>query len=101
MSIKLNIFTGQLDFSGTTTAPVSTTDYKVDKITLNSGQIAAKSVTLTSAPTTVTLTRLVPIGGIEADYGVDFQVSGSTLSWNGLGLDGILASGDKLVVVYN
>jgi hypothetical protein len=33
--------------------------------------------------------------------GTIFTVSGNELSWSGLGLDGILSSGDNLTVLYN
>lgn len=99
MGIKFNPFNGQFDLTGTSSPPG--TDYNVNKITLNAGQIAAKSVTLTNSPVTPSLTRLVVIGGVEQDYGLDFTVSGSTLSWTGLTLDGVLEVGDKLVIVYN
>lgn len=76
-------------------------EYQVEKFTLSPAQIAAKSITLAQMPTTANLTRLIVIGGPEQDYATDFTVSGTTLDWNGLGLDGILISGDKLVVIYN
>jgi hypothetical protein len=67
-------------------------------ITLNSMDIANKYVDLGVVPTQPTLTRLQIISGVEQLYGVDFSISGTLLVWNGLVLDGILESGDKLVV---
>jgi hypothetical protein len=76
-------------------------EYKVEKITLSPAQITAKAVTLAETPTSATLTRLVPIGGVEQDYGTDFTVTGTTLSWSSLALDGVLVSGDELIIAYN
>jgi hypothetical protein len=73
--------------------------------TLDNTDITNKYIILTEAPTTKTLTRTVPIDGIEQEYGVDFEVttddSDKRLSWNGLGLESLLASGDKLIITYN
>lgn len=73
----------------------------VQYFTLNGSQISAKAVTLGSAPGTPNFTRVDIIGGITQEYGADFTVSGNQLSWSGLGMEPILAAGDKLVVSYN
>lgn len=74
-------------------------------ITLNATNISNKYVVLTEAPTDKNKTRLVVIGGIHQEYAADFVVTaddgGKRLSWSGLGLDGVLEDGDKLLVVYN
>lgn len=79
----------------------ATSGYNVQLVTLNSSQISAKNVTLTGTPTNSNLTQLTVIGGPAQDYGTDFTVSGSTLSWSGLFLDGILAVNDKLIIIFN
>lgn len=66
-------------------------------ITLSPADITAGSINIVITPTQPTLTRLT-VGGVRHQYGVDFIVSGSTLSWSGLGLDGILESGDILQI---
>ena len=76
-------------------------NYNIYEVTLNSSQIIAKSVTLPATPIAPTNTRLVVIGGPEQSYNVDFTVSGSSLSWASLGLDGILAISDQLIITYN
>jgi hypothetical protein len=68
-------------------------------ITLSSGNIATKTVSIGVSPTTPTLTRL-SVGGVRQLYATDFTVSGSTLSWSGLGLDGILEAGDIIQIEY-
>lgn len=79
-------------------------NYSVEKITLNSTNITDKYIVLSATPSTASLTRVIVIEGIEQDYGVDFEVTsddaGRRLSWDGLGLESLLADGDKLVIVY-
>jgi len=73
-------------------------EYKPRPIyTLTGSDIIAGSVSLVITPSNPTLTRLT-VGGIRHEYGTDFIVSGSTLSWSGLGLSGILEAGDKLQI---
>lgn len=74
--------------------------YYVEYVTLTGPQATAKQVTLTYSPLTPAHTLLDVIGGGPQYFSVDFTVSGAVLSWNGLGLDGILASGDQLRIVY-
>lgn len=65
--------------------------------TVTGADVTAGSIGLVITPVNPTLTRLT-VGGIRHEYGTDFIVSGSTLSWSGLGLDGIIESGDKLQI---
>jgi hypothetical protein len=76
-------------------------DTKTQKITLTGTDITNKYVTLTESPLTPSLTRLIVIGGIEQKYSTDFTVSTNQLNWNGLTLDGVLESGDELIIVYD
>ncbi len=76
-------------------------EYKVESFTLTGPQITAGEVTLAETPTTANLTSLDPQDGIPATYGTDFTVSGTTLSWSGLGLDGLLEVGETIRVEYN
>lgn len=73
----------------------------VDKVTLSGTDISNGFITLSGTPTTPADVILNVIGGLSQDYGVDFTVSGATLSWSGLALDGVLVSGDKLIVQFN
>lgn len=69
--------------------------------TLTSGEAAAKSLTLSTTPISASKVVVDVMGGLGAvEYAVDFTVSGTTLSWTGLGLDGLLSAGDKLRIVY-
>lgn len=74
--------------------------YYVENITLTAPQAAAKQVTLTFSPISPSQVAVDAIGGGAQFYGDDFTVSGAVLSWSGLGLDGVLATGDKLRIIY-
>lgn len=73
---------------------------RVETFVLSNTDISNKYITLsvsTSVPAdTVLLIKSAP----SQYYGDDFVVSGSQLSWSGLGLDGILSSGDELTVIF-
>ena len=74
--------------------------YRVENFTLSAGQAASKSITLSTAPTFPTKTLLQVDGAGASFYGLDFEVSGAVVSWNGLRLDGLLESGDVVQVVF-
>ncbi len=78
----------------------SVPSYTVNEFTLSPTDISNKFVTLSEAPSNPTLTVLNIIGGVVQQYTADFTVSGSTLSWSGLFLDGVLISGDILIVQF-
>lgn len=80
--------------------PVISGVLKTEYVTLSPAEITAKAITLAQPPAAPGEVILDVIGGGAQFYGDDFVVSGSTLSWNGLGLDGLLVSGDKLRVHY-
>lgn len=69
--------------------------------TLDAGMIAAKQFTLPSAPPDVNLVLVDLLDGSPAlKRGVHFQISGTTFSWNGLLLDGLLSVGDTFRVAW-
>lgn len=74
---------------------------RYQEFTLSGTDITNKSVTLSRAPVTPGATEVKPIGGIPQRYLTDFTVSGTTLSWNGLGLEVLLEAGDVLQVTHN
>lgn len=74
--------------------------FREDKVTLSSGQIAAKSITLTHAPISTAKVHLSINGGALQNPSVDFSVTSTTLSWDSLGLDGVLVAGDVLFADY-
>lgn len=74
-------------------------------ITLSAGDITNKYVVLTKAPTDKDKTRVFLVEGVAQDYTTDFIVTvddgGKRLSWDSLGLETLLITGDKLIVSYN
>lgn len=100
MGIKFNPLTGQFDLTGSSGGGGGGS-YQVEQFSLTSGQAAAKQVTLSSIPTTASYTILLVQGSGGQVYSIDYTVSGSTLSWNGLGLDGFLDDTDTIVVIHD
>lgn len=68
---------------------------------ISAGEATAKAFTLAATPKNASRTRLIPLDGVEQEFGVDFTVVGASLSWGGLGLDGVLLSGDKVTIIYD
>ena len=62
--------------------------------------ILAKSVTLPSEPIASNTALLIPADGIPQLQGVDFNIVGSVLSWNGMPYDDVVASGDQVKIIY-
>lgn len=62
--------------------------------------VTAKAFTLPSTPAEQTklLVDFLGVGSLE--FGVDFNVTGSDIEWNGLTLDGFIASSDILRIQY-
>lgn len=61
---------------------------------------AQKELILSSNPTDSSLVQLDVISGGPQELNADYTVIGSTLSWNGTALDGILSAGDRLRISY-
>jgi hypothetical protein len=78
--------------------PVSVTSVEYRAVT--APEDAAKQLTLSGTPASPTNVRLGIAGAPTQVYGLDFTVSGAVLSWSGTALDGVLATGDELVIVY-
>jgi hypothetical protein len=88
------------DDGATLVAPSGGGAPEVELRTITGGEETAKQLTLASAPGTANKTQITIKGAPGQFYGDDFTVSGAVLSWNGLGLDGILLSGDKVTITY-
>lgn len=87
-------------YAGGANAPAVTGIYRVEYRTITALEAAAKAITLAYTPLTPTYVLLDLIGGGPTFYGDDFTVSSATLSWNGLSLDGLISTGDKLRITY-
>jgi hypothetical protein len=75
----------------------------VDTFTLSATNITNKYVTLTGTPKTAADVTLSIKNAPGQFYGEDFEIDAvntNRLSWAGMGLDGLLESGDKLTIVY-
>lgn len=74
---------------------------EIEYRTLSGPEAAAKQLTLSATPGVASKVLVDALGGSAQEYGVDYTVTGSILSWSGLGLDSIgLSAGDKLRIVY-
>lgn len=69
-------------------------------IELTQENIDSKSAQLTATPINPEFTQLTVIGGSNQLYGIDFTVSGNSVSWDGLGLDNFVDVGDILVIQF-
>lgn len=72
----------------------------VDRIELTAQDIQNKFITLKFRPLDSSKVILTPEGGISQVRGIDFEVFGDSIVWEGLGLDGFLDEDDVLVVQY-
>ena len=87
---------------GTPVPSVPSGALQVEYRTISGGEATAKSLTLSATPLSAANVMVDMVQGSAQEYSVDFTVSGTTLSWSGLGLDLIvgLVAGDKLRIQY-
>lgn len=71
-----------------------------EKIVLTPQQIANKAIILEQTPSNPYYVEVLPAGGLQQIYGLDYIVSDNILSWNNLGLDNFFQSGDTVIVTY-
>ena len=76
-------------------------DRRVQTFDLTATDISNKYVTLAAAPASAGRVVVEVKGAPGQHYGADFTVSGSQVSWNGLGLDGLLDADDYLTISYD
>lgn len=68
---------------------------------VTSGDISSKSITLTHATTDTNKVALTVYGGVPQNIGTDYTCTNSTMvSWNGKGLDGVIAAGEEVRLIY-
>lgn len=63
-------------------------------------EISSKQLLLNNAVTQPTRVEVFPYGGIKQFPGIDFNASGTLLTWNSMGLDGLLEIGDTIEILY-
>jgi hypothetical protein len=73
---------------------------QVEYHTVTALELAAKQFNLGSAPITPANVQADVVDGAVLGFSTDFSVVGSVFSWNGLGLDGVIAEGDVVRLVY-
>jgi hypothetical protein len=76
--------------------------WRVEYFTIGVADISNKYIVVSAEPKTASKVKLEVVHGPTCDYSIDYGVTPATntLFWNGLGLDGSLAVGDKLRVTY-
>lgn len=80
---------------------IGSTSGNVEILTLTQLNIDQGQATLSIAPLNPSNTLVYPEGGIAQIYGIDYLITGNTLDWSGLGLDGFLEVGETLIIEYN
>jgi hypothetical protein len=70
------------------------------KFVISPLNVTEKQITLYPIPNNSSFVTLEFLQGGGQENGVDFNVVGGVLSWNGLGLDGFIESGDIIIVKY-
>lgn len=84
-------------------ASTSANTRRVERRVVSSGEATAKSLTLANVPIDPAAVMLWVIGvGLQDNFATgDFQVSGTSLSWSGLGMDNLpIQAGDILWIEY-
>lgn len=69
-------------------------------ITITEDMATSKQLSLQMVPVDADSVQLTPVGGPLQILDIDFSVSGANISWDGLGLDGFLESGDQVQIFY-
>lgn len=69
-------------------------------VVLTQANIDNKYITLNSSPMLPNNVSVEPVGGILQVNGIDFEVTGNILSWDGLGLDNFLELNEVLIIRY-
>lgn len=101
LKATFNPLSGQFDLVQDISTLPDKSDFEVEYRTITAPEAAAKALTLASTPFDVTKVTVSAIQGSAQQYAVDYTVSGTTLDWNGLGLDTLgLAAGDVLLIEY-
>lgn len=73
---------------------------KTEIFTLDASAVAAKKVTLTWTPVMAGNVKVFLVGGILQLNVVDYAITGKDVSWDGLGLEPLLAVGKILIIDY-
>ena len=77
-----------------------TIQHTSERFVLTNENIEQKQIQLTKEPIASSV-MLIPAGGPPQLPDIDFRTTGQILSWDSLGLDGILDANDILVIYYS
>lgn len=73
----------------------------MQRVPINNTILTNKGFPLDYTPVNPQAVMLIPHGGIPQRPGLDYNVTGTALSWNSLGLDNFLDTSDTVDVYYN
>jgi hypothetical protein len=74
---------------------------RIEEYTIQAADVTSKSFTLGATMADTDQISLTVYGGVLQNYATDYTAADSTtVSWNGLGLDGTIEEGDELQVSY-
>lgn len=78
----------------------SASAYQVEQHVIDADILAQKGVVLEKTPYRPSRTLLFIDGAGATFLGVDFNVIGNVISWNGMRLDGLLELNDRIQIIY-
>jgi len=73
---------------------------RVENRVISQEEINAKNLILSDTPTEPRAVVLEPMMGPNLMFGIHYAVEGAKVSWDGLGLDGIIVEGDNYRIQY-
>lgn len=81
-------------------AALSAGDINIISKTLTLLDITSKSIILPNEPLGTNSAMIIPANGIPQLQGVDFNISGNLLSWDGFPYEQIAQEGDQIKIIY-
>lgn len=73
---------------------------KSETVEITAAMISAKQLSLSGTPKTGQGILVIPYEGLPQVQGVDYNLTSNVISWDGLGMDGIIEEGDTLEIYY-
>jgi len=71
---------------------------KIEIVQITPAIVAARQVTLPFSPANTAILLLNNFA--KQRLGIDYEISGNVISWNGKGLDGFLEPGESFYIYY-
>jgi hypothetical protein len=98
-AVAQDIFVTYLTDGVTATFPTPSGLYQHYTHTLTVGEATSKTFTLSPAPGNASKVGMI-YNGVGQVYNEDYTITGSTMDFNGYGLDSFIAVSDKITVTY-